>query len=223
MHDIDRTLTEYEPEMEYEYEDGTDGEYEEYESAETEGVFDEAEEMELASELLSVSDEAELDQFLGSLIKRAGRAVGRFAKSSTGRALGALLKKAARQALPIAGRALGTLIGGPGGGALGGQLASLAGRKFGLELEGLSPEDQEFEVARHFVRFAGAAAGNAAMAPPAANPASAAKAAMVAAARKHAPGLVQPMASASGSLGSMAGVRSGRWVRRGRKIVLLGV
>jgi hypothetical protein len=218
MHDIDRTLTEFEPEVE-EYEG--DYEYEDYEVGDSEAVFDEAEEMDLASELLSVSDEAELDQFLGKLIRRAGQAVGRFARSSTGRALGGILKSAARQALPIAGRALGTAFGGPVGGALGGQVAQMAGRAFGLELEGLSPEDQEFEVARRFVRLAGAAASNAAMAPASASPGTAARAAMVAAARRHAPGLVRAVPPTAMGVGF--GGRSGRWIRRGRRIVLLGV
>ena len=49
-------------------------------------------------------------------------------------------------------------------------MASSLGGAFGLELEGLSAEDQEFEVARRFVEFAGEAATNAAMSPPNANP-----------------------------------------------------
>jgi len=218
MHDIDRTLTEFDPEVE-EFEDAYEAQ--DYEFGNSEAVFDEAEEMELAAELLSVSDEAELDQFLGKLIKRAGRAVGGFVRSPVGRALGGVLKRAARTALPIAGRALGSVVGGPVGGALGGQLATMAGQAFGLELEGLSPEDQEFEVARRFVRLAGTATGNATMAPAAANPAATARAAMVAAARKHAPGLVRGVPSTAIGIGG--GGRSGRWIRRGRRILLLGV
>ncbi len=49
------------------------------------------------------------------------------------------------------------------------KLASAAGRMFGLELEGLSVEDREFEVARRLVRFALTATKNALSAPPAAN------------------------------------------------------
>ncbi len=71
----------------------------------------------------------------------------------------------AKRALPLAGRAAGTFLGGPVGGAIGGKLASAAGKAFGLELEGLSPEDQEFEVAKRFVRFAGEATKKAAQAP----------------------------------------------------------
>jgi hypothetical protein len=92
---------------------------------------------------------------------------------------------------------------------------------FGLELEGLSPEDQEFEVARRVVRLAGNAARKAAAAPANANPASVAKKAVVKAARAHAPGLIKPTAPVIKPF--MGSGRSGRWVRRGRKIVLMGV
>jgi len=247
VHDLDRTLDASESEFEYggdfeaadfdpeyefeeEYEAADfDPEYEfdeEYEAVggyDTEGVFDEAEEMELAAELLTVSSDEELEYFLGKLIKKAGQKIRKFAKSSTGRALGGILKGAARKALPILGRAAGTALGGPVGGALGGRLAKLAGRKvFGLELEGLSPEDQEFEVAKRFVRFAGEAAKNAAKTSRSMAPMSAAKVAAKAAAHKHAPGLVG--ARRPGSSASVGGrQRSGRWIRRGRRIVLMGV
>jgi hypothetical protein len=117
-------------------------------------LMQEAEEMELATELLEVSNEHELDQFLGSLISKVGKGLGDFVKSPVGQALGGVLKSAAKAALPIAGSALGGLVGGPAGAALGGNLASSAGHMFGLELEGLSSEDREFEVARRFVRLA---------------------------------------------------------------------
>ena len=236
MHDIDRTLMEYESgmdgyagEFEDEYEDEFEDEYEaefededeyEYEYDDTE-VFSEEEEMELAAELLSVTDDEELEQFLGKLFKRVGRKVRKFVKSGRGRVLGRLLKGVAKKALPIVGRAAGTVFGGPAGGAIGGKLASRAGRLFGLELEGLSPEDQEFEVAKRVVRLAGSAAKKAALAPSNMPPTTTAKAAVVSAAKKHAPGLLRPAAS---SMVRFPGAkRSGRWIRRGSKIVLLGV
>ena len=231
MHDLDQyyeaegyemegyEMGEFEDEYEDEFEDEYEAEFEdeyEYESA---GVFDEGEEMELAAELLSVSDEYEMEQFLGKLIKKAGRKIRKFAKSSTGRALGGILKKVAKRALPIAGRAAGTFFGGPVGGAIGGRLGSAAGKAFGLELEGLSPEDQEFEVAKRFVRFAGDAAKKAALAPKSAPAQKVAAVAVKAAARKHAPGLLK-----QGTKTGLSGGRlnSGRWIRRGRKIILLG-
>jgi hypothetical protein len=158
---------------------------------ETEGVFNETQEMELAAELLSVSNEQELQQFLGSLIKRAGQAVGSFVKSPVGQQLGGILKSAAKKALPVVGGAIGGHFGGAKGADIGGKIATQAGRIFGLELEGLSNEDQELEVARRFVRFAGAAAARAASAPRNLPPQQAARTAALTAARRYAPGLLR--------------------------------
>lgn len=229
MHNIDRTLTELDPEME-DYYETDESEFDEYEYTDTEGIFDEATEMDLASELLAVSDEAELDQFLGSLIKKAGGVIGKFVKTPTGQALIGLLRGAAKKYLPTVAGAVGTAFGGPVGGALASQVASQAGRAFGLELEGLSPEDQEFETAKHYVRWAGEAAKNAALAPPEAgqNPVATAKSAAVTAAQQHAPGLLQsippPPAMGMGGRVRRGRVRSGRWFRlKGDLIVLRGV
>jgi hypothetical protein len=68
------------------------------------------------------------------------------------------LRDAARQSLPVLGRGVGQWLGGPTGGAVGADLAPAAGDLFGLELEGLSEQDGEFEAARAFVRFAWTAA-----------------------------------------------------------------
>lgn len=222
MHDIDRTQLEYQPETEMfdseRFEFATEG------PGETGGVFGEAELMDLAGELLEVSDEAEVDRFLGNLIRKAGQAVGKFVKSPVGQQLGGILKGAARQALPVVGKALGGYLGGAQGAQLGGQLATTAaGKFFGQELEGWSLEDQEFEAAKGFVRFAGQAVQNAASAAQGADPRAVAQAAIGAAARRYAPGLLPqaagPMASSTMAAGHG---RSGRWVRRGTKIVLYG-
>jgi hypothetical protein len=208
------------------------GEGESYGEAQGELPLNEAEEMELAAELLEVTNEAELDQFLGNFIRKVGRTVGKLARP-LGRAVGGFLKPLAKAALPLAGKAFGTFVGGPLGGAIGGKLASAAGGLFGLELEGMSAEDREFEVARRFVRFASAATRNAALAPSGANPNVAAKAAVVTAARKFAPGLVRggggyptmPAVPNGAALGTTNGGsrRRGVWIRRGRRIMLLGV
>lgn len=214
MQHTDRTLSEFDPEYEaFEYD-----EFEfDNEMSDSEAVFNETEELELASELLAVTDEAELDQFLGKLIKRAAKAVRKVVRSPVGKALGGFLKGAVKKALPIAGGALGTFVGGPAGAAIGSQLGAGAGSALGLELEGLSPEDQEFEIAKQVVRFSAEAAKNAAQAPAAADAIGAARAATIAAAKKHAPGLVSPNG------GSASRGRSGRWSRQGNKIVLYGV
>jgi hypothetical protein len=207
MHDIDRTQQEFSQELE-------NYEHEQYEYGETEwsgetGVFSEAQAMELAAELLEVSSEAELDRFLGDLIKKAGQTVGQFVKSPVGQQLGGLLKGAAKKALPMVGSAIGSYFGGDSGAKIGSQVASTAGRIFGLELEGLSQEDQEYEAAKSFVHFAGAAAKNAASAPQKGHPKAIAQRAATAAARQHAPGLiaiaVAPKAATSGKICSGCG------------------
>jgi hypothetical protein len=228
MHDIDRIRLESESEMlEAVPFEAEQFEFAEFEtpSGETGEVFGETEQMELASELLEVTSEAELDRFLGDLISRAGQAVGKFVKSPEGQAIGGLLKGAATQVLPGIGSAVGSYFGGATGAKVGGDLASAAGRAFGLELEGLSGEDREFEVARRYVTFAADAVKNLALAPAGLNPRVAANAAAVAAAKAYAPGLlsaVQPGTEPQ-ALSPLTAGRSGRWLRRGNKIILYGI
>jgi hypothetical protein len=250
MHDTDRTLAEFESgnadfetdtefdetefehdshEFEGEFDGEFDGEFElaeEYEG-ETEGVFGEAEEMQLAADLLEVSDEQELDQFLGKLIKRASGVVRKVAKTPVGNQLVGILKGAARKALPIAGTALGGYLGGPMGAQLGGQLATGAGKFFGLELEGMSQEDREFEVARRFVRFAGDATRRALVAPGGMPPRAAVRSGVIGAARRHAPGLLRPAGRPRARNGNGRGQQrgnTGRWVRVApNRIVLYGI
>jgi hypothetical protein len=199
-----------------------------FETFESESTVNEALEMELASELLEISTEDELDHFLGKLISSVGRGIGKVVRSPIGRALGGVLKTVAKRALPIAGGALGSFVGGPVGGMIGSKLASVAGQAFGLELEGMSNEDAEFEVARRFVRLASAAVNHANAAPVSSDPQKIAQSAVTAAARRYAPGLVRgnvlvPAAPDMGA-GQYGGTRRrGVWIRRGRKILLLGV
>jgi hypothetical protein len=149
----------------------------------------EAWEMEMAAELLAVRDEAELEQFLGNFVSSAAKGLSSLAKKAAPVLLPAL-KTVAKQALPIAGGALGGFVGGPIGAQIGSQLASTAGDMFGLELEGLSYEDQEFEVAKQFVRFANDAVTNLGeTAHHYSDPKRAAHAAVSASAHQNAPGL----------------------------------
>jgi hypothetical protein len=228
MHDIDKTMLEL-GEGEFESENLADGEFEfEWESGEIgSGMdaavpFSESEEMELASELLNVSSEEELDQFLGNLFKKAWhgiKKVGSFV-GKVARPLSGVLKGIAKKALPFVGGALGSFIPIPGvgtavGTALGGALSKA------LEMEGLNVEDHEFEMARRFVRVAGTAARNAAVCHPHMDPRVAAKTAVITALKQHVP----QIAAVSGI--SMPGFRNpgriGRWYRHGTKIVLLDV
>lgn len=221
MHDIDSRQAEYWGEAEDGFEmDEYAFEAEEEFYGEAEGVFSEADELELAAELLEVGDEAELDQFLGKLISRAGRALGKVVRSPIGRSISGMLKNVAKQALPIAGGALGNLVAPGIGGAVGSQLASSAGSMFGLELEGMSAEDQEFEVARRIVRLGGEAVRQAADMPPTAPPAANAQAAMAAAAQQHAPGLVNRPAPPRAGNGHTPGRQRVIGYRMGNTIVL---
>ena len=218
MHDLDRVRLELgSRERQLEAEQFEFNEMEAL-SGEAETVFGEMENMELASELLEVGSEADLEYFLGGLIKKAGHALGGFIKSSDGQALVGMLKGAAGKLLPQAGAALGGAIGGSEGARLGSQAASLAGRAFGLELEGLSDEDREFEVARRFVDLAGEAVKNLVQASPGRVNGSGATAALAAAIQAKAPGLVP----ATTGMPHHRPAKSGSWVRRGHTIILIG-
>lgn len=236
MHDIDRTQLEYSPELSgYESRDlefspqewsGESNAGYQGESWETYGetVLNEVDETELAAELLEVTNEAELDRFLGNLLNRAARVVGTAIRSPLGQALGGVLKGVAKKALPLAGGALGGAIGGPLGAKIGSGLASAAGSALGLEGEALEQEDREFEGARQFVRLGADAIRQAAAASPGADPRATAQNAAIAAASRLAPGLVGH-AAAGLPTQPVAGVRGrmGRWIRRGNRIVLYGV
>jgi uncharacterized protein (DUF697 family) len=226
--------------------------------------LNEATEMELASELLEVQSEQELEQFLGNLIKGAGK----FLKSSTGRALTGMLKSVAKKALPLVGGAIGSFVAPGVGTALGSKLGSMASGLFELEYEGMGEQELEFEVARRVVRLTASAARQAAQNPRGNTPQTVAQNAVAAAARRHAPGLVRgggtgrpsrpggrgapprggsrqmgrgrpgrlgPRGRAYGpwdgggyddgydeGAGGAAGSGSGRWVRRGRTLILFG-
>lgn len=147
----------------------------------------------LVSQLFEVSNEQELNMFLGDLMSQATGAASRLLTSPAGQSVGRYLVNVGRNTLPQlgtqyggqAGQSLGSRAGGALGGRLGplgaragawagGQLGNMAGsaagnwagtqagnflannaqRVFGLELESMSPESQELEIGRSFVRFA---------------------------------------------------------------------
>lgn len=247
MHDIDRTTLEFGQEMGYE---GEQYEFGQGEWGET-GLLTESEEMELANELLSVTNEAELDQFLGNFLKKAASVAGSVIKSPIGQAVGGVLKGVAKKALPLAGGAIGGYFGGPLGAKIGSGLATAAGGALGLEAEGETMgEDREFEGARTFVRLASDTVNRATQAR-GGDPRTVAQSAATAAARTHAPGLLakpgaatcppqgrgpmgRPGMGSAGSMGNGMGAggsvgggaggagKSGRWTRQGRNIVLHG-
>jgi YD repeat-containing protein len=118
----------------------------------------EMQETELATELLGLSSEEELEQFLGKLIRGAAKAVGKAVRSPVGRALGGALKNVAKTALPMAAGALGNLVLPGVGGAIGSRLGTRrhmssyrAGRLFGPSWA--STLDQRLEIEDDGVYF----------------------------------------------------------------------
>jgi hypothetical protein len=138
----------------------------------------------LAAELLDVVNEFELRSFLGRL---AAETAGPGLPAETARALLPALKRTAERTLPTLRIAVADdprPLAAP-------TTAHTAARVFGIELEGMSPEDRDFEIARRFVRFAQAATARAASSP-APDPATAAADAVARAGRELAPGLAPP-------------------------------
>ncbi|WP_354687884.1 hypothetical protein [Cupriavidus necator] len=190
-------------------------------------------EMEFAIAALEVSDEPGLRDYLRRLVGHAARAAGRPVPAPVQQALLGLLAQTARRVLPAHVRRTGPAATWQPAPVLRNGTAKTAGRLFGLELEGLSPEDKEFEAARHFVRFAADAVRHAGLLPgkPGSAPRDLAASAMVNAARHHAPGLLgvargaappaiarrQPARDAACAPGAC-----GRWRRQGRYIIVAG-
>lgn len=150
-------------------------------------------ELQQAAELLERVDEGELEGYLLELIETDNTGPGR----PVANALAGILERAARRLLRRAGA--------PPNAA--------ASRVFGLELEGLSAEDQAFEVARHFIRFAVEAARRAGHAAGTGTPQSVARHAASMAARTLAPGLLPAQTGSNGA--------TGLWFRRGRQLIVL--
>lgn len=176
-------------------------------------------EQELAMELLSVSSEAELEQFLGNVFSSVWNGVKKVASP-----LGGVLKAVAKRALPYVGGALGSLIPIPGvGTALGRAVGTVVSQALEMEFEGLAPQQQEFEMARRFVRLAGTAAQLAGQGD--GSPQSVRTAVLVAT-RRHVPALTRPPTAGSGVRNgggaAMPSGATGRWRRRGNRIVLSG-
>jgi hypothetical protein len=170
------------------YEGPFGGQFEQEYAGEMYGEFGELNENELAAELLEITNEQELDRFIGNLVK----SVGQFARSGVGKAIGGVLKNIAKTALPVVGSAIGSFVAPGIGTAIGGKLGSLAGGLLEVnEAETMGEEEAEYAAARRFVQFGRATARYGRMAPPNVPPPAVARAAAIAAARRYAPGLVQ--------------------------------
>lgn len=188
--------------------------------------FNENEELALAHEFLSVSNEQELDYFLGNLLRRAWGGIKRFAASPQGQKIGSLvksnLKSTARNLIPQVGAQVGNYIGGNQGGAMGQSLGNWVNNRFLKETDFEDYEDNEscsckkpaLKTARKFVRYAGHVAKKASTAPKNVSPVKVVKVAVKTANRKIA--AVRPVKKVHGSQ------QRGSWVKRGNRIVLLG-
>ena len=137
--------------------------------------------LEAAADLLAHAGGPGLHGWLRGLLRHAAQGG---LRPDVAAALASLLARAARSLLPTAAVDVHTP-------------AAHASRVFGVELEGLSPEDQEFETARRFVAFALDAARHAAD-PALAGPGPAlADHAFMRAARRRAPGWAPGAGAAS--------------------------
>jgi hypothetical protein len=130
--------------------------------------FTEAEEMELAMELLEVTSEAELEQFFGNLLEKAWRGFKPVA-SGLSRPLGRVLKTVVKTALPFTSTVADTYFG-PAGSAITGKLGSLVREALEAETAGITAADRDLEKCRQFVQMAGKAASAAASAPTGTSP-----------------------------------------------------
>jgi hypothetical protein len=203
------------------------------ESYQTEGEEygeSEGEQEALAAELMELETEEEFESFIMKILRKAASRVGGYINSQTGKSVGSLLKGAARQVLPVADQALGG--GDQGAGEYGeGEYEQEYGGEG--EFDQGEAEEQEWEAARTFVRLADEAGKVAAQTPPDAPPDVVANNAVTQAAQVHAPALLAPPSGAMmappprrpfpGSMPGYGRRRSGRWVRRGNQILLLGV
>lgn len=214
-------------ENEFEFENEFEESQEEYsEEFESDNEFEfemefesdnEVVETELATQLLSVNNEEEMEEFLGKLFKKVKKGASQFIKSPTGSLLKNYLKGLAKKTLPIAGTVLGGALGGPIGAQLAGNATNMVGKALGLELEGMSPEDKEFEVAKGYVRFAKDAIQRASSnRNPRNSPGATARHAMTTAAKRYAPGFLSPTFANNFRRRIQTRVRGskGSWVRR---------
>ncbi|MDO7866774.1 hypothetical protein [Nocardioides jiangxiensis] len=172
----------------------------------------EALEMELAQELLEITNEAELEEFLGKLVRSVARGASSFMKSGIGKAVGGVLRNVAKTALPMVGSALGSMVAPGLGTAIGGKLGGMAANLLEAEeLESMGEAEAEMEAARRYVRWASGTVRNAMRAPYGAPPRTVARSAAVSSARRYAPALVRT--SSGARPGAYRSRRSASWGR----------
>ena len=208
MHDLDR--------VQLEAADGYGGSAETDRTASMTWTDDD----EMADMLLGVEDDAELDAFIGDIMRKAVSTSRRALRSDVGRSLRRLAKDAvvaaAKKGIPQLDKAIGRHLSGTTGARIGQSLASTAVPWLGTNGSepSVSVSDSEREVAKTLVRFVSDATTQATAAPAELQAPRAAIVAATAAARRSSNSAVP---AAEGSR------RSGTWVRRGNRIVIKGV
>jgi hypothetical protein len=201
---MNRRLLEYNPQFnlfdrELSQHAGSDGDLD---GAADTDQFNQAEQMDLAVGLLEARKLGGVRRFLLDMIRRAGL---RGDQAALLVQLQAAEQKLTPAAVGVAQRALPA------------HRRCSPAHILGLELEGLSPEDQEFEVARGFIRFAEAALKRKAQG------GIDAAAAIRQAAQRHAPGLLPNVAKPNTQprMEAVGQNPSGRWLRQGSHIMVL--
>jgi hypothetical protein len=208
MHDLDRQQLE-------QYED--EGVFGESGIGEIGSELTETQELALAGELLEVSSEDELEEFLGDLWDRTKAAAGQFYNSDAVQSSLPTLKAVGRKVLPIAAGKLADYAWAGSGDIVKAGAEGLADQWLKEELEGMSAEDRELALARRYIRFAHDALERAARTPQRVPSRVAGQIAVTDAARTNLPGLVPFLPQLSG--GSDDGdPTAGRWIRRGSTI-----
>jgi hypothetical protein len=135
--------------------------------------FSDAEETELAFELLRVKNDADLEQLLTHLFKKAWKGT-KPVGSKIAKPLGEFLGEVAKSALPFVAAAAGRFLGRPTGSTVAGKLGSLIRQALEADAAGVAAAGRDLEKCRQFVRLAGKAARAAASAPTGINPIAAA-------------------------------------------------
>jgi len=170
------------------------------------GILEESQEAELSAALLAVVNEEQLDRIFRRLIRESETATFGTLIPSVAQAVAALLARLLHRVISTATRSHPGIVGASLGKHIGSSLEAFAGQILGLELEGLSSEDREFEAARQFVKFGAATVKNAIGGVPSNGSFDLAHRAAVEAAETLAPGLIvtstaaQPQASYHSSL-----------------------
>jgi hypothetical protein len=203
-------LLAYDPELEM-----FEGEQEQRRRSEG-GVLGDTAEMAVAANVLEITDRADLERFLRNLTRHVGNKIGIHLSSPQADAICDVLAGTIGQALrQSAGKRRAPPA--PFGATLGSRLASVPASQLGLELEGLSNEDREFETARRLVRFAAEAVKNALTANTG-NPLIAARSGAFAAARRYAPGLVRALERLPIDADAPSPVRLSQRIRHGENL-----